>query len=273
MSVNRSTDGRYVLATGDEAERRLELVDAVHGRDTASLLERAGVGPGLRVADFGCGIGVVSCAIAELVEPAGEVIGIDISPEQIAVAERRSRDRRLPNLRFITGSLEEPGLEPGSCDIVYARFLLMHLQNPRDAIRRMASLLTPTGRLVIEDGDFSAPYCIPLASAFDRCFELYRGAVSAMGGNPRIGPDLPMMVMDEGFSWCAVSVVQPTLREGEAKRLPEWTMLEARETLVHAGLAIDSEIDAIAVEMERLALDSTTKFGMAEMTQVCATRR
>ncbi len=270
--MTADTGYRYILATGDEGEHRLELVHSVHGPDTEKLLERAGIRPGLRAADIGSGIGVVSCWMARNVAPGGEVVGVDISEEQVRVAARRAAQMKIDNVTFVTATSDATGLERASFDLVYARFLLMHLPNPEATLNEMAALLRPGGTLVVEDGDFEGPYCSPRSSAYERCFELYRAGVRLSGADPLIGLRLTNMVLNAGFSRCDVSIAQPVLREGEAKRLPEWTLVEARDKLIEAGLTTDEEITAIAVQLRRLAADTTTRFGMAVMTQVRAVK-
>jgi SAM-dependent methyltransferase len=262
----------YVLATGDEAEHRLELVHTVHGPDTERFLERSGIQPGMRVADIGCGIGVVTCWMAERVTPGGEAIGVDISPEQVRVAARRAERLGVANARFHVAPAEATGLDHGTFDLVYCRFLLMHLPEPEAALREMAALLRVGGVLVVEDGDFEGPYCSPRSPDYDRCFELYRAGVRLSGADPLIGLRLTTLVMQAGFSKCDVAIAQPVLREGEAKRLPEWTLLEAKDKLVSAGVTTAEEIDAIAAHLARMASDTTTRFGMAVMTQVRAVK-
>jgi len=270
--MGQTADRGYVLATGDEAEHRLELVHAVHGADTERLLESASIRPGQRVVDVGCGIGVVTCIMASLVAPNGEAIGVDISADQTRVAARRASDLGIGNVRFIAAPACDTGLERGAYDIVFCRFLLMHLPDPDAALREMAALVRPGGTLVAEDGDFEGVFCAPRSAAFDRCFELYRAGVALTGADPLIGLRLTNLVMSAGFSRCEVSIAQPVLREGEAKRLPEWTLIEARDSLIAAGLTDDAEIVAVASEMAALAADTTTRFGMAVMTQVRAVK-
>ena len=47
------------------------------------MLLQAGLAPGMRVADFGCGVGAVTQMLAEIVGPAGHVTGIDMSGDQL----------------------------------------------------------------------------------------------------------------------------------------------------------------------------------------------
>lgn len=263
----------YVLATGDEAADRLALVEQVHGPDTDRFLDRVALRPGMRVVDIGCGVGLVTQRLARAVEPDGEVVGVDISPDQVRAAEERAKAAGIGNVRFVVAPADQTGLERESFDVAYARFLLMHVRSPMSVLQEMAGLLRKGGTLAVEDGDFGSPYCAPPSPAFDRCFELYREVVRRQGADPEIGPLLLSLVLRAGFTSAGVSIVQPVLKEGPAKRLPHWTLLEAMPAILAAGLATNEEVLAIAEEMERLASDSSTEFGMAQMTQVWAVKQ
>jgi tRNA A58 N-methylase Trm61 len=57
---------------------------------TEDVLRRAGIEPGMRVLDLGCGAGDTSFLLARLVGPSGLVVGIDPSSEAIDLAEKRA---------------------------------------------------------------------------------------------------------------------------------------------------------------------------------------
>ena len=73
-------------------------------RSYRRLLAAAGVQPGNRVLDIGCGPGYFARMLARAVGPNGAVVGIDAAPEMIDYARRRAR--RLANIRFETGAAE-----------------------------------------------------------------------------------------------------------------------------------------------------------------------
>jgi ubiquinone/menaquinone biosynthesis C-methylase UbiE len=268
-----TADDRYVLARGDEGAYRLRVVNSVHGPDTEALLLRAGLRPGLSVADIGCGVGAVTAWIARQVGPAGEVVGVDLGPEQVRKAREHAAAEGIANTRFAVGSATETGLAPEAFDLVFCRFVLMHLPDPVAALREMRRLVRPGGVLVCEDGDFTRPFCEPPSPAFDRTFELYRLIGERRGLDFRIGPKLYRMFLDAGFADPEVTLAQPVFVRGDAKRLPEWTLTESAPALIEAGLATAEEIAAVAAQMKTLAEDSTTLFGMAEMTQVWGIKR
>lgn len=113
---------------------------------------------GCRVLDLGCGAGRDVYALAQLVGAHGEVIGIDMTPEQLDVA-RRHQDyhRRLfgfDNVTFVDGDIEQLGmlgLEPGSFDVIVSN-CVVNLCPDKDAVLRGAHmLLKPGGEFYFSD--------------------------------------------------------------------------------------------------------------------------
>jgi len=265
-------DEKYVLATGDMAIERLKVVEATHGPDTQAFLKRAGLREGMHVADIGCGVGIVSQWIASQVGPSGSVVGVDASAEQVQTATQLARQAGFTNLQFHTASAYATGLPYGTFDMVFCRFLLMHLAQPEKALREMVALLKPAGVLAVEDGDFTAAFCWPPSPAYERCFELYRAAGAQQGADFTIGRKLFSLVCELGLHAVQVNLAQPIFSDGSQKLLPSWTIEEATENLIAADLASREEINDLCRQLRRLADDKTVVFGMARMMQVWGTK-
>jgi ubiquinone/menaquinone biosynthesis C-methylase UbiE len=125
-----------VLATGEAAAYRLRILHRLYGPGSRRVLLEAGLRRGMRVADLGCGVGMVTGLLAELVGPEGYVVGIDASAAQLAQA----REQLPPggtNIHFVEASATDTGLPPGLFDLVSCRFLLIHLAEPERALREM----------------------------------------------------------------------------------------------------------------------------------------
>ncbi|HEX2159616.1 MAG TPA: class I SAM-dependent methyltransferase [Actinomycetes bacterium] len=97
---------------------------------------------GMRVLDLGSGTGDVAFVAAELVGPAGEVVGIDSSPEAVATAQARAQQRGLGNVRFVMGDIHEPA-PGGPFDVIVGRLVLMYVPDPPVVLRTQAALLRP----------------------------------------------------------------------------------------------------------------------------------
>jgi SAM-dependent methyltransferase len=267
VRLDRSTRP-YVLATGEAAAYRLHLLHNLYGRGTRRVLLDAGLRRGTRVADLGCGVGMVTRLLAELVGPEGHVVGIDASGAQLAKAREQSFPGGAP-IDFVEASATDTGLPAESFDLVYCRFLLLHLAEPERALREMRTLLKPNGILVCEDGDLSTAGSEP-PSALDAFADLFCRLGPTRGVDYTLGRRLFHMIQAAGFPAPDITFNQPVVARGENKRMLELSVAEAGPALINAGLMRAEELELILVEMRRLATDNTVLAIMPRMAQVWA---
>lgn len=113
---------------------------------------------GCRILDLGCGAGRDVYALAQLVGAGGSVVGVDMTPEQLAVAHRHRSFHRdafgFDNVRFMQGyieRLEELDLEPGSFDVIVSN-CVVNLSPDKDAVLAgVQRLLKPGGEFFFSD--------------------------------------------------------------------------------------------------------------------------
>jgi len=170
---------RYVLGHSDEELTRLERQAAIFGAATEAILGMAGLRPGMRVLDVGCGVGDVSLAAAGLVGPEGTVVGIDRAPEALATARRRAASAGLTQIEFRDVEIEAV-VGDGSYDAVIGRFILMHLPQASAILSALRTAVVPGGLLAFIEMDISSSAAVPPMALFDRCLgwitTLYRRA-------------------------------------------------------------------------------------------------
>lgn len=258
----------YVLATGEEGLDRLLVVQSVHGADTADLFHRLGDLTGKSVADLGCGVGAISRWIASEVGINGSVWGVDVSTAQIEQAEHLTSQQHIQNIRYSVASAYETGLPREAFDIVYCRFLLMHVREPERVLAEMFDLLKPGGWFVVEDGDFTTPSCLPPVREVDQVMELYRLAGASEGADFEIGKRLHNLVLKTGIEKTQARLVQPAYLRGIEKRLPLWSLEETAPYLLKNGLATQEEIEIIRTVVEQVIESENHLMTMARMTQV-----
>jgi SAM-dependent methyltransferase len=267
IPLHRAT-GPYVLATGEAAAYRLRLLHGLYGPGTRRVLLAAGLRPGMRVADLGCGVGTVTALLAELVGPQGRVVGIDASAAQLAQA-REQLNGNGTNIRFVEAGAAGTGLPPGSFDLVYCRFLLIHLPEPERALAEMRSLLKPDGILVCEDGDLTSAGSEP-PSALEAFANLFGRLGPVRRVDYTLGRRLYHLVRAAGFPAPEITFNQPVRARGENKRLLELSVAEAGPAFVEAGLITAEELEHTLAEMRRLGADETVLAVMPRMAQVWA---
>jgi SAM-dependent methyltransferase len=258
----------YALATGEAAAYRLRILHELYGPGTRRVLLESGLRSGMRVADLGCGVGMVTALLAELVGPGGQVVGIDASGAQIAQA-REWMNGSGTSVSFVEASATDTGLPPGSFDLVYCRFLLIHLPEPERALREMFALLKPDGVLVCEDGDLTACGSEP-PSALDAFADLWGRLGPRRGLDYTLGRRLFQMVLAAGFPTPGIFFNQPVVARGESKRLLELSVAEAGPAFVEAGLITADELECTLNEMRSVNADGSVLAVMPRMAQVWA---
>jgi predicted O-methyltransferase YrrM len=258
----------YVLATGRAAEYRLRILHDIYKAGTRRVLLEAGVRPGMRVADIGCGVGMVTELLAGLVGVDGHVVGIDASAAQLDEARARL-EWAASNTSFVAADALVTALPAESFDLVYCRFLLLHLPEPQRALWEMRRLLRPDGILVCEDGDLTTAGSEP-PSALDAFGELFGRLGPLRGVDYTLGRRLYQMVCGAGFVDAQITFNQPAIVRGENKRLLELSVAEAAEAIVAAGLLTAPQIQHTLGEMRRAGDDPSIVAMMIRMAQVSA---
>jgi len=263
-------DQPYILATGERAVSRLDLLERIFGPGTREWLSAAGLRAGMRVAEIGCGIGFTARWAAAQVSPGGSVVGVDASAEQLRLGEKYAAEAGASNLSFREGNAYESGLPRDSFDLVYSRFLLCHLADPGKALAEMSSLLKRGGILVCEDHDDGGIFTEPATHAYQRLVEISGAVNRSHGLDSYIGLKLPQLFQEAGFPQPEVKVNQIAVRRGEEKRFWELTLREAAPAVLAASASTAEELDAICEEMRRIARDGSVLLMLARVTQVWA---
>jgi ubiquinone/menaquinone biosynthesis C-methylase UbiE len=138
-------------ATGWDAERTRSWLSNLADYETplvpvsAAIFDAASLRTGEHVLDVGCGAGATTVEAARLVGPAGRVVGLDISPEMIDAARRRSE---AVNIEWLVADAGENDLPPRAFDAIISRFGLMFFPDPEVAFRRLHTACQLGGRLV-----------------------------------------------------------------------------------------------------------------------------
>ncbi|MBW4529778.1 MAG: methyltransferase domain-containing protein [Aphanothece saxicola GSE-SYN-MK-01-06B] len=113
---------------------------------------------GLRVLDLGCGSGRDVYLLAQLVGAGGEVVGVDMTPEQLEVARRHidhhAETFGYANVRFLEGRIEQLDqlpLEPGSFDLVISNCVVNLSPDKLAVLNGVRRLLKPGGEFYFAD--------------------------------------------------------------------------------------------------------------------------
>lgn len=113
---------------------------------------------GCRILDLGSGSGRDVYALAQLAGASGEVVGVDMTDEQLAVAEQHRAHHAerfgYENVRFLKGyieGLDKLALEPGSFDVIVSNCVINLSTDKSAVLEGIYKLLKPGGEFYFSD--------------------------------------------------------------------------------------------------------------------------
>jgi len=108
----------------------------------------------MRVLEIGSGAGDVALTLAELVGPAGQVIGVDVNPSILDTARRRATDAGMRNVEFIAGDARVLAFAD-KFDAIVGRFVLMYMSDPGKAFSKLITHLKPGGIAAFQEPEYT----------------------------------------------------------------------------------------------------------------------
>ena len=238
------SDSGYQFGTGigDEELDRLEAQGAALVPATRMIFAEAGIRPGMRVLDIGCGAGDVAFVAADLVGPDGFVVGVDRSPDALARARLRAEQRGLAQVQFVEGDINDPA-PGGPFDAMVERLVLMWVPDPAAVLRRQATVLRPGGLVVPIEIDLSMMWFLPEIPLGTQVKSWLVEAFSKAGIS-MLGPRLWAIVEEAGLRPLGMIGVQPVFGSGDEVGLAFLveSMRVAEPLIVGTGVATAGEI-------------------------------
>jgi ubiquinone/menaquinone biosynthesis C-methylase UbiE len=238
-----SRDPAYSLALTDEEVRRYRFMAHLARRREAKQWRTAGFVPDARVADIGCGPGLVLVELADVVGSDGYVVGIDRGAAEIAMASTLISERGLTNATAHVADAWATGIEDGSIDVVNVRHVLAHntTDNQQRILAHALDLLRPGGTLYAVDADLTMSRNDPCDDDARDLNDAYVAHLIDTGRDPSVGPKLGSLAASAGFGevqrFAAFTLLPPvTLAE---IRPPAWA---ARQAMIDSGHATADDV-------------------------------
>lgn len=169
--------------TAQQAADYLEYVTPFSVQFFPAFFKLASVQPGERVLDLACGPGDTTLEAAARAGAQGEVLGIDIAPEMIAIARRRALEAGITNVRFEVMDACALDLRASYWDVVLCHLGVTEFEDLPAALKEMLRVLRPVGRIAVSTwGEASrSPW---LAVPFDAVHSFWPARPAASGSRP-----------------------------------------------------------------------------------------
>jgi ubiquinone/menaquinone biosynthesis C-methylase UbiE len=249
--ANAMDDTDYALGRNEaEHERLLEQGELLRPL-TRRAFEAAGIGPGMRVLDVGCGAGDVAFLVGEMVGAEGSVLGVDLDGTAVELADARRAAQRVGNVAFRCGDARSRAFG-GPFDAVVGRFVLMFMTDATAALAHFANQLRPGGVAVFHEwvarvhGVSSTQQ--PVLAAL---LELLSETFARSGASLSTGAELYWRMLDAGLEPEPKPLAEISVSTGTDTPGPRRWALLTRSLLPKAidyGLVTDAELDIETLE-------------------------
>ena len=212
----------YLMENIEEAIRLDIKTDPEAVRRQAKF---CGIAPGLRILDAGCGSGKVTSILQEMIQPDGEIVGIDYSEERISYANEHFGDNS--NIKFHVRNLLSPPVEIRKFDIVWVRFILEYFRKESfDIVKNLSSTLKPGGCMCLIDLDYNCLNHYKLQPRVEnQLHKLISSLEKKHNFDPYAGRKLYSYLYDLGYEGIEIDLMAHHLLYGKIKEeeLFNWT--------------------------------------------------
>ena len=188
----------------------------------------AGIKPGMRIADIGCGPGVTTSVLHKLALPKGETIGIDFSESRLEYARNNYQEN---NLSFINRDVRYSLDDIGTFDFVWVRFLLeYYLEDSFKIVKNLNNIIKPGGILCLIDLDHNCLNHFGIPERLDRTVkEIMEQLKLKANFDPYAGRKLYSFLYDLKYKNIVVDVKAHHNIYGELSKSDEFNFLKKVE--------------------------------------------
>jgi ubiquinone/menaquinone biosynthesis C-methylase UbiE len=206
-------DHGYLMESDDEA-LRLDI------KTDAALVEKqaiwAGIKPGMRIADLGCGAGKTTFHLNRLVQPNGQTVGVDIGEQRIEYARNHYSDE---GIEYVTGDIRKPLDQLGRFDFIWIRFVLeYYAKGSFDIVKNISRNLKPGGILCLIDLDCNCLRNFGLSQRLENAMvQIMKNLETNFNFDPYVGIKLYSYVLNLGYEEIDVRVTPHNLIYGDLR--------------------------------------------------------
>jgi arsenite methyltransferase len=225
LSSNHKGVRAVAEAFGYTAEELASIpAEANMGLSCGNPTAYANLKPGEIVADLGCGGGLDVLLAARKVGSTGKAIGIDMTPEMLALARQNAQQANVRNVEFHLATIDKLPLADASVDCVISNCVINLASDKAAVFQEIARVLKPGGRLAASDIALKQPLPPEIGSdlmAYVGCIagaillEDYRAGLKAAGFDPveivDTAADLNAYAKVDGQSGCCSPAMNTAL--------------------------------------------------------------
>ncbi len=248
QKMEPTADGDYLMENEREAIRLDLKTDPDRVKSQALW---AGIGPGMRVADIGCGIGKTSFILNELVQPGGETVGVDFSDSRIRTARTKYSS---PTISYYVKDIRGDLRDLGKFDFIWVRFLLEYFRHESfEIVGQLTQLLKQGGILCLIDLDCNCMNFYGASPRLETGFHKVMESLQDSGNfDPFVGRKLYSYLFDLKYGDIRVKVSSHHVTYGTLDESKSLNWLTKVETIGRKGYLDFSEFGGYHVFHEEI---------------------
>ena len=204
-----------------EAEAR-RLAEQARAMPVHGYLLTTGLAPGMKALDAGCGPGVITSVMAEVVGRQGSVLAIDLHPQRLADA--RAYCASLPQCSFEQADLRKLNLEGDTFDYVWCQYVFEYLPDPAPAVAELLRVTRPGGKVVVSDMDGLGMLNWPFPAELEADCRKFEAVTAAAGVDMHVGRKVFHLFRRAGLDHIRVHLMPTWIVAGaaDARLLSDW---------------------------------------------------
>jgi len=217
----------YLMESDDESIRLEKKTNVPAVTEQAQW---AGLKPGMRIADIGCGPGKITAVLQQLAAPGGHAVGVDGSAKRLEYARKHYGSR---DVEFFCRNILEPLDDLGSFDFIWIRFVLEYYkENSIQLLENVNRILKPGGILFLSDLDHNPLNHYGYSGKLQRTLEsLTRIFERECNFDPFAGRTLSSYLYDLGFDDIQVDVSIKSLVYGQIAEIEYFNWMRKIEKI------------------------------------------
>ena len=262
----------YMLNVGSAGEHRLDKLDKLHGETSMDFIKAClPRDKHLTVADVGCGVGRMTAQIARHLEFQGLVYAIDNSEAQLLSTKEHIDMLKIENVKLLHYSAQNMSSMEMKFDVIYCRYLLVHIENYSLVLEQFMKSLNPGGMLIIEEPTMSTSFCYPENNYYMKSRELLERLAQTKRLDFDVGKKLQSVLLGMGANVSAINLAQPILQTEAERSMPALLTDECAKSYLELSLISEKELDKLLEELQQLIYDERYLLGFPRTTQICVT--
>lgn len=269
-----SKDSNYVLSVGAKFEDRLMRLNAFSNPYSFSFIQRCGLKRGDCVIDVGCGIGELTCWLAEQVGTEGKVVAIDISKEQLELAKKRAKEKKLSNIEFHELSIYDLSKLNAQFDFVYSRYVIDHVVDQQGALEAMSKITREGGMICCESSAVNTrtAFSYPAIPARDTLYLWFDCLRHLNVCSENLGFRLPSMMRQLKLKNISIDLIYPTLKTYYQREHELLLLNECQQSFIAQGVATQEEIQSVYKGIAAAIANEKFEFFWFKVAQVSAVK-